>query len=158
MKKSKQTELVIFTHGREKVKLRGDFDRETLWASQADIAAVFGINIRTVNEHLINIYKTKELDETSTIRNFRIVRIEGKREVTREIIHYNLDAIIAVGYRVGSVVGTRFRQWATKTLRTHITKGYTINPSRIAAHYGQFMEAVETLKKLVAMVIVEPKR
>jgi hypothetical protein len=148
MKKAKQTELVIFTHGREKVKLKGDFERETLWASQAEIAGVFGVDVRTVNEHLKNIYKTKELDETSTIRNFRIVRMEGRREVERDVLHYNLDAIISVGYRVNSTVATRFRQWATKTLREHITKGYTINPSRIAANYTQFMEAVDTLKKL----------
>ncbi|HMA78754.1 MAG TPA: virulence protein RhuM/Fic/DOC family protein [Candidatus Paceibacterota bacterium] len=150
MKKLKQTELVIFTHGRQKVKLKGDFDRETLWASQAEIAAVFGVDVRTVNEHLNNIYKIKELEEMATIRKFRIVRKEGSREVEREIMHYNLDAIISVGYRVNSATATRFRQWATKTLREHITKGFTINPSRIEANYSQFMEAVESLKKLAS--------
>jgi len=149
MKKLKQTELVIFTHGRQKVKLKGDFDRETLWASQAEIAAVFGVDVRTVNEHLNNIYKIKELEEMATIRKFRIVRKEGSREVEREIMHYNLDAIISVGYRVNSATATRFRQWATKTLREHITKGFTINPSRIEANYSQ-LEAVESLKKLAS--------
>ncbi len=148
MKKGNPTDLVIFTHGREKVKLRGDFDRETVWASQAEIAQVFGVDVRTVNEHLKNIYKSNELEESSTIRNFRIVRLEGRRKVEREVMHYNLDVMISVGYRVNSVVATRFRQWATKTLREHITKGYTINRARIAENYDTFMVAVDSLKKL----------
>jgi len=150
MKKGKQTELVIFTHGREKVKLKGDFDRETLWASQADMARVFGVTSQNITIHLKNIYKDKELDEKATCKEFLQVQMEGKREISRQVKHYNLDVIIAVGYRINSVVGTSFRQWATKTLREHITKGYTINPSRIAANYTQFMEAVDTLKKLAS--------
>jgi hypothetical protein len=148
MKKGTQAELVIFTHGREKVKLRGDFDRETVWATQAEIAQVFGVDVRTVNEHLKNIYKTNELTEVATIRNFRIVRTEGKREVEREVLHYNLDAIISVGYRVNSNTATKFRQWATKTLREHITKGFTMNRAQIAKNYDAFLSAVDSLKKL----------
>jgi hypothetical protein len=148
MKKRTQTELVIFTHGREKVKLKGDFDRETLWASQADMARIFGVTPQNITLHVRNIYKDKELTPEATCKEILQVQTEGNREISRQIKHYNLDVIIAVGYRINSVVGTSFRQWATRTLREHITKGYTINPSRITANYCQFMEAVDTLKKL----------
>lgn len=100
------------------------------------------MDVRTVNEHIKNVYKTEELDEKSTIRKFRIVQIEGNREVEREINHYNLDMILAVGYRVNSKKATTFRQWATKTLREHITKGYTINRKRIGQNYDAFIKAV----------------
>jgi len=141
-------ELILFKGPKGTVKLRGDFQRETLWATQAEIADVFSVDVRTINEHLKNIYKTKELDDGSTIRNFRIVRNEGKRQVEREVMHYNLDAIISVGYRVNSKTATLFRQWATKTLREHITKGFTINRLQIGKHYDEFLEAVNALKAL----------
>ncbi|MBY0309799.1 virulence RhuM family protein [Patescibacteria group bacterium] len=130
------------------VKLRGDFERETVWASQAEIASVFAVNVRPVNEHIKNIYKSGDLQEAPTIRNFRIVQTEGKRTIERDVIHYNLDTIISIGYRVNSKLATDFRQWATKTLREHITKGFTINRSQIGAHYEEFQKAVETLKSL----------
>jgi len=130
------------------VKLRGDFHNETLWATQAEMAEVFGVDTRTVNEHLKNIFKTEELSEVRTIRNFRIVRTEGKRVVERDVKHYNLDAAISVGYRVNSKQATQFRQWATKTLNQHITQGFTINKAQIGSNYQVFTEAVEKLKKL----------
>jgi Virulence protein RhuM family/Fic/DOC family len=141
-------ELVLFKGPKGTVKLRGDFQRETLWASQTDIALVFSVDVRTINEHLKNIYKTGELLETATIRKFRIVKDEGGRQVERDVMHYNLDAIISVGYRVNSMSATHFRQWATKTLREHITKGFTINRAQIGQHYDEFLQAVETLKSL----------
>ncbi len=142
MKARKLTELVIFTHGREKVKLRGDFDRETLWASQADIATVFGVERSVVTKHIKNIFRDGEVDENSNVQKMHIANSD------KPVSYYNLDIILAVGYRTNSATAISFRQWATKTLRKHITEGYTINPSRIAANYGQFMEAVDTLKKL----------
>ena len=98
---------------------------------------------------LKNIYRTEELLETSTIRNFRIVQNEGKREVERDVKHYNLDMILSVGYRVNSKKATMFRQWATKTLRAHIVDGYTINRTRIAKNYDVFMQAVADVKALL---------
>ena len=148
-KAQKQQELVIFRGSKGQVKLRGDFRNETMWATQAEMAEVFGVDVRTVSEHLRNIYKSKELVENSTIRKFRIVQKEGKREVEREVSHYNLDAVISVGYRVNSKTATQFRQWATKTLREHITKGFTINPARIAANREAFLSAVEQVRKLL---------
>jgi hypothetical protein len=145
---AEQKELVIFKAGKKEIKLRGDFRNETLWATQAEMAEVFGVDVRTVNEHLQNIYKTKELAESATIRKIRIVRQEGRREVEREVQHYNLDAIISVGYRVNSSVATKFRQWATSVLRQHITQGFTINRAQIGSNYADFMKAVETVRAL----------
>lgn len=131
------------------MKLRGDFRNETLWATQAEMAWLFDVDVRTVNEHLKNVYKSGELAESATIRKIRIVRQEGKREVGRDVQHYNLDAIISVGYRVNSKIATTFRQWATNVLRQHITDGYTINRTRIGENYAAFMVAVDNLKALV---------
>lgn len=147
MAKRNKHELVIFKAGRTEVKLRGDIHNETLWATQAELARLFSVDVRTINEHLKNIYKTKELTESATIRKIRIVQKEGKRDVVREVQHYNLDAILSVGYRVNSKTATHFRQWATGVLRRHITDGYTINPARIGENYEAFLDAVATVRR-----------
>ena len=131
------------------MELRGDATHETVWATQAQIAAAFDVNVRTVNEHIKNIYKTNELKELSTIRKFRTVQSEGGRSIERDIQHYNLDMIISVGYRVNSKTATSFRIWATKTLKQHITAGYTINRSRITRNYEEFMAAVSKVQALL---------
>lgn len=141
-------ELVLFRGPKGTVKLRGDFQRETLWASQAEMAELFGVNSQSVTKHIKNIYAEGELVEKSTCSKMEQVQTEGKRSIKRSINYYNLDAMIAVGYRINSVTGTRFRQWATKTLREHITKGFTINRTQIGQHYDEFLQAVETLKAL----------
>lgn len=147
-RKEKTKDVVIFKSAKGDVTLRGDLEKKTLWATQAEMADVFNVDVRTVNEHLKNIYKTEELQETATIRKTRIVRKEGNREVSREINEYNLDSIISVGYRVNSKTATQFRQWATSVLRQHITKGYTINKSQLKENYVDFMKAVESLRSL----------
>jgi len=141
--------LVIYRTKQGVLELQGDVKNETIWASQSDIAQAFSVDIRTVNEHLKNIYSTAELEEDTTIRKFRIVRKEGKRNVEREILHYNLDTIISVGYRVNSKTATQFRQWATRTLKQHIIAGYTINPERISHNYDAFMDAVGKVQALL---------
>lgn len=146
---SKTKNLVIYQSKSGALELRGDFTNETVWATQAQIATAFSVNTKTVNEHIVNIYKTDELDEESTIRKFRIVQEEGRREVERNVLHYNLDTIISVGYRVNSKTATEFRKWATSTLRQHIVKGYTINRKVIARNYNSFIEAVEKVKSLL---------
>lgn len=110
--KDKKTErnLVIYQAKNGAIELRGDFEHENIWATQAQISEAFGVDVRTVNEHIKNIYKTKELDDKATIRKFRIVQKEGKREIEREVMHYNLDMIISVGYRVNSKTATEFRK------------------------------------------------
>lgn len=95
------------------------------------MAELFAVDVRTINEHLKNIYGSQELARESTIRNFRIVQREGKREVSRDIEFYNLDAIISVGYRVNSIRATQFRQWATQVLREFAVKGYVLDKKRM---------------------------
>jgi len=115
--------------GRTRVECR--FVDESIWLSQALMAELFQVTVPTVNGHLANLYEEHELDAAATIRSFRIVRREGTREVTRVIEHYNLDAILAVGYRVRSDRGTQFRRWATERLREYLVKGFTMDDERL---------------------------
>jgi hypothetical protein len=115
--------------GHTRVECR--FEEETLWLSQALIAELFQKDLRTINEHLKNIYEEGELSGKATIRKFRIVRQEGSRSVERSIEYYSLDAILAVGYRVRSSRGTQFRQWATERLREYLVKGFTMDDERL---------------------------
>ena len=115
--------------GRTRVECR--FDDETIWLSQALMAELYQRDVRTINEHLKNIYEEEELTPAATVRSFRIVRAEGSREVAREIEHYNLDAILAVGYRVRSRRGTQFRRWATERLREYLLKGFVLDDERL---------------------------
>lgn len=107
------------------------FDEGTIWLTQALMADLFGVTVPTVIEYLQNIFLSGELQEEATTRNFRIVRLEGKREVTRSVKHYNLDAIISVGYRVNSKRATQFRMWATKVLRDFTLRGFVIDRQRM---------------------------
>jgi hypothetical protein len=124
-------EIVLYQteDGRTRVECR--FVDETLWLSQALIAELFQLTVPTVNEHLKNLLDEGELLPDPTIRKFRIVRREGARDVEREIEHYNLDAILAVGYRVRSERGTQFRRWATERLREYLVKGFTMDDQRL---------------------------
>lgn len=146
--KNNLNKLAVYQTKGGEIKLRSDFGDETLWASQKQLAVLFDVNVRTVNEHIKNIIKSEELTEKSTIRKFRIVQKEGKREVAREVDHYNLDMMISVGYRVNSKVATNFRKWATKTLREHITKGFTINKHRLKKNHEEFLRVVDDVKFL----------
>ncbi len=145
----KEEELVIYQTKSGALELRGDFTNDTVWASQAQMAEVFGVNSQAVTKHIKNIYKEAELVESATCSILEQVQTEGGREITRSVKFYNLDVIIAVGYRINSVVGTNFRIWATKTLRQHITQGYTINPKRVAKNYDSFMAAVKQVQAVL---------
>jgi death-on-curing family protein len=149
MKKHTQKQLMIYQSKSGQIEFRGDFEHETIWGNQKQIAEVFDVNIRTINEHLKNIYKTGELIEKATIRKFRTVQKEGKRSIERDINYYNLDAIISVGYRVNSKQATQFRIWATSVLKKHLLDGYTINKKRISSNYQKFMQAVADVKALL---------
>ncbi len=142
-------ELVIYQTKNGALELRGDFSNDTLWATQAQIAEVFGVTPQNVTMHLRNIYRDAELDHVSTCKESLQVQQEGKRQVSRQVTFYNLDIMIAVGYRVNSVTGTRFRQWATRTLRQHIVEGYTINPDRVSQNYATFMKAVQQVQSVL---------
>ncbi|MBJ6385948.1 virulence RhuM family protein [Enterobacter cloacae] len=124
-------EFVMFASGDGRVRVECRFESDTIWLSQAAMADLYGKDVRTINEHLINIFSDGEIDQHSTIRKFRIVRQEGKRQVSREIEHYNLEAILAVGYRVRSSRGIQFRQWATQTLQEYLVKGFVMDDERL---------------------------
>lgn len=122
-----KNQIILYTTPNGDVKLEVFLQDETLWLTQKMMAELFSVDVRTINEHLQNIFNSSELIESSTIRKIRIVQKEGKREVEREVAFYNLDAIIAVGYRVNSKRATQFRIWATKVLKDYITKGFVLN-------------------------------
>ncbi len=115
--------------GRTRVECR--FVEDTLWLSQAGMADLFQVKVPTVNEHLKNLYAEGEIQQEATIRQYLMVRQEGRRQVNRHIDHYNLDAILAVGYRVRSARGTQFRRWATERLREYLVKGFTLDDERL---------------------------
>ena len=119
------------------VRLEG----ETVWLSQRQMGELFDVDVRTISEHLSNVFSSGELEKEATIRKFRIVRHEGTRNVTRSVEHYNLDAIISVGYRVKSATATQFRIWATKRLREYLVQGYSINRQRLE-QLGQIVEVM----------------
>ncbi len=157
-KKFVKNDVVIYQAPSGSIELRGDAGKETIWATQAQIAKAFAVDVRTINEHIKNIYTSDELKESSTIRKFRIVQKEGKRIIDREVHHYNLDMILSVGYRVNSKRATQFRVWATKTLKEYITKGYAINRKRIAKNYTAFMKSVTDVQALLPEhVDLDPK-
>lgn len=124
-------EFLIFTVEGAESSIEARYEDETIWLSQRMMAELFEVDVRTVNEHLKNIYSQEELQAEATIRKFRIVQTEGNREVTRNVDFYNLDAIISVGYRVNSLRATQFRQWATSVLRQFAIRGYVIDKKRM---------------------------
>jgi len=130
------------------------FTDETFWMTQKAIAELFDVESNTITYHLQEIFKTDELEEGATTRKIRVVRLEGEREVEREIQFYSLDAIIAVGYRVNSKKATRFRQWATQTLKEFIQKGYLLNEELLknGRPFGRdyFDELLEKIREIRA--------
>ncbi len=142
-------EIIIYQSKNGALRFRGDFKKETIWASLQQIANLFETDKSGISRHIQNIYQTGELEPKATVAKIATVQTEGNRTVKREIEYYNLDLILSVGYRVNSKTATKFRQWATKTLREHIVTGYTINKKQIAKNYAQFLQAVESVKKLL---------
>ena len=126
-----QSSLILYQTEDGRTRIQCRFEDETVWLSQALMAELFQKDVRTINEHLVNIFEEGELSRGATIRKFRIVRREGAREIAREVEHYNLEAIISVGYRVKSQRGTQFRIWATQRLREYIVKGFTMDDERL---------------------------
>ncbi len=119
---------------------------------------MFNVNPQAISKHIQNIYNENELERKATSSKMELVQKEAGRQVRREIDIYNLDILIAVGYRINSVVGTKFRKWATKTLREYIIDGYAINKKRIAVNYTQFLDVVDSIKKLLpSESVLDPK-
>ncbi len=145
----KNEKPIIYQAANGAVELRMDMSKETVWANLNQIADIFNVQKAAVSKHLKNIFESGELDQRGTVSKMETVQIEGKRSIIREIEYYNLDALISVGYRVNSKQATEFRKWATKTLKEHITKGYTINKKMIGKNWEEFSHAVESAKKFL---------
>ncbi len=151
---SPSSNIIFYTTPAGQVMVQVVFSEETLWLSQKRMAELFGVDVRTINEHLKGIFKSGELFREPTIRNFRIVQTEGNREVTREVEFYNLDAVFAVGYRVNSSQETQFRIWATQTLKEFIIKRFVIDDERLkqGKAFGKdyFEELLERIREIRA--------
>ncbi|MFZ2205246.1 MAG: virulence protein RhuM/Fic/DOC family protein [Minisyncoccia bacterium] len=151
----KKKDVVIYQAKNGAIELRGDFSRETVWATQAQIADVFQTERSVVTKHIRNILNDKELNASSVCAKFAHTADDGK---VYQVQFYNLDVILAVGYRTSSKKAIEFRQWATKTLRSYIVDGFAINKNRIAKNYEHFLNVVDDIKKLLpAESAVNPK-
>lgn len=150
----KQQEIVLYQVDDTNVYINVVYEDETFWLTQRAMAELFDCTSDNISVHLKNIYSEEELDEKSTTEFFSVVQTEGKREVNRNVKCYNLDAIIAVGYRVNSKKATRFRQWATKTLKEYITKGFVLNDDMLknGKPFGKdyFDELLEKIREIRA--------
>jgi hypothetical protein len=146
--------ILLYQTDDGKVTVDVRFEDDTFWVTQKAMGELFDVESHTVTYHLQEIYKTEELDESATTRKIRVVRKEATRNVEREIQYYNLDAIIAVGYRVNSKKATRFRQWATKTLKEYIQKGFVLNDEMLknGKPFGRdyFDELLERIREIRA--------
>jgi len=142
-KKIIKNEIIIYQAKSGAIELKGDFNKETVWATQAQIADIFEINRTVVTKHIGNIFKSKEVESKSNVQKVHIANSD------KPAAFYSLDIILAIGYRTNSVKAIRFRKWATSVLRKHLVVGYTINCSRIAKNYDEFLKAVEQVKKVL---------
>lgn len=148
-----QSSIILYQTEDGRTRIQCRFENETIWLTQAMMAELFQIGVNTINYHLKELFEEGELSPEATVRNYRIVRTEGKRGVTRDIEHYNLPAIIAVGYRVRSHRGTQFRQWATARLNEYLVKGFTMDDERLknlpgAGQKDYFDELLERIRDI----------
>lgn len=143
-------EIIIYQNTEGSIKIDVRLEEETVWLTQEQMATLFGKGRSTVAEHIANAFEEGELEQRATCRKFRQVRMEGRREVEREIDHYNLDVIISVGYRVKSAQGTQFRIWATQRLKEYIIKGFVLNDDRFKSgtSMNYFNELQERIREI----------
>lgn len=146
--------LALFTSADGKTRIEIRLQDDTLWLTQRQIAELYEKTPPTINEHLKNIYDEGELKSDSTIRKFRIVALEGKREVERMLDHYNLEAVLSVGFRVHSSRGTQFRQWASDVLKEYLVKGFAMDDERLknpdrdlkAEYFDELLERIRDIR------------
>ncbi len=143
-------EIILYQNLDGKIKIEVHLDEETVWLTQEQMTFLFGKGRSTITEHISNVYTEGELTKSATCRKFRQVRLEGNREVDRELEFYNLDVIISVGYRVKSLQGTQFRIWATQRLKEYIVKGFSLNEERFKTgnSMNYFNELQERIREI----------
>ncbi len=148
------SEFILYNteDGKSEIKIILDSQSQTIWLNQKQIAELFDLTVPTINHHIKEIYEDQELQEVPTIRSFLIVQREGSREIEREVTHYNLQLILAVGYRVKSKRGVEFRKWATQTLNEYLVKGFVMNDERLKdpAGWDYFDELLERVRDIRA--------
>lgn len=149
---SNQSEIVLYTTPDGAVKINTVFLNETIWLTQKKMAGLFDVEVPAISKHLSNIYEVGELEKAATVSKMEIVQKEGNRSVTRNMEYFNLDAIIAVGYRVNSKRATQFRIWATKILKEYIIKGFAMDDERLkqAKKWDYFDEWLERIRDIRA--------
>jgi prophage maintenance system killer protein len=140
--------VVIYQDKSGAIELKGDFKKETFWASQSQISILFGVERSVIAKHIANILKNEELDKNAVCAKFAHT---AEDEKTYQVQYYNLDVILAVGYRTNSAKAIKFRKWATETLRKYILTGYVIDKKRVAKNLNKFLNAVENVKKLLPL-------
>lgn len=140
------SEIAIYQTDQGDIQVQ--LNQETVWLTQRQLADVFDTSIDNISLHLKNIYLDEELTQEATIEDFSVVQAEGARKVSRQLKHYNLDAIISVGYRVNSKQAVKFRQWATTLLKQHLTQGYTLNQQRFEQNAQALQAALELVRKV----------
>jgi hypothetical protein len=141
-------QLQIYQTETGELQVRLDTQQDTVWLTQAQMVELFASSKANISEHIKYIFASHELDSLATVRKFRTVQTEGVRQVTRDREHYNLDVIIAVGYRVNTKRGTEFRQWATRTLREHLTRGFTVHQQRLLHNAKEFEAALALVRQV----------
>lgn len=149
------SEILIYQNETGNIKVDVMFEDSSIWLSQGQICEVFGKAKSTISEHIKAIFEEEELDKNATVRNYRTVQIEGNREVEREIEYYNLDMIIAIGFRVRSNTGTKFRIWANEKLKEYITKGFVLNDDRFK--HGNSTQYFDELQKRLRDIRISEK-
>ena len=143
--KKNNNKIAIYQAPSGAVEVRFDIHKETIFLTQQQVGELFNVQKAAVSKHAKNIFEAGELDKRLTVSIVETVQTEGKREITRKIEYYNLDLILSIGYRVNSANATKFRQWATKTLRAHIIEGYTINEKSLLEAKNKFHELQEAV-------------
>src|SRR5690606_10908559 len=139
----RKKEVIIYQAKSGAIEFKGDPKKDDIWASQAQISQLFNIDRTVATEHINKIIKDGEVEEKSNVQNMHIANSD------KPVKFYSLDIILAVGYRTNSKIAIDFRRWATKTLKNHLVKGYTINRNRINKNYHEFLKSVEEIKKLL---------
>ncbi|HEX2549534.1 MAG TPA: RhuM family protein [Gammaproteobacteria bacterium] len=142
MKKEKSSSTIIYQSKSGALELKADSEQETIWLTQQQTAQLFDVKKAAISKHVKNIFDSEELSARAIVSKMETVQKEGSRSVSRTVEHYNLDLVLSIGYRVNSKKATQFRQWATRTLKAHIPKGYTLNRQRIKKNYESFIYLV----------------
>jgi prophage maintenance system killer protein len=137
---------VIFQSESGAIELKVDILNDTVLLTQNQVANIFSVNKSAISKHIKNIFESKELNKETTVSILETVQLEGKRSIKRKIEYYNLDLVISIGYRVNSIKATKFRQWATLILRSHIKHGFTLNKNRIEENQQRLLSLIEELK------------